>query len=147
MDITIPTGRRYCLSNISFNSLAIKLPVEPDFPIFLDFILGQRLQAYATWCLFSIRIYFSYDLFSLVDIHKASEEIANVNNTKIEKIRLHLIEVWLCSHYLLECLKEMVGSTDEYSYSLNDYSISGCDRLINFYFVNEIIKLTCWPGF
>ena len=34
----------------------------------------------------------------------------------------------------------MVGSTDEYSYSLNDYSISGCDRLINFYFVNEIIK-------
>ena len=96
---------------------------------------------------FSFRVYFSHDFFSLVDIHKASEEIANVNNTKIEKIRLHLIEVWLCSHYLLECLKEMVGSTDEYSYSLNDYSISGCDRLINFYFVNEIIKLTCWPGF
>ena len=96
---------------------------------------------------FSFRIYFSHDFFSLVDIHKASEEIANVNNTKIEKIRLHLIEVWLWSHYLFECLKEMVGSTDEYSYSLNDYSISGCDRLINFYFVNEIIKLTCWPGF
>ena len=71
----------------------MNLPVEPDFPIFLDFILGQRLQAYATWCLFSLRIYFSHDLFSLVDIHKASEEIANVNNTKIEKIRLHLIEV------------------------------------------------------
>ena len=31
--------------------------------------------------------------FFPVDICKASEEIANVNNTKIEKIRLHLIEV------------------------------------------------------
>ncbi|XP_078352521.1 kinetochore-associated protein 1-like isoform X2 [Oculina patagonica] len=31
------------------------------------------------------------------DIHKATEEIANVNNTKIEKIRLHLIEKWLPS--------------------------------------------------
>ena len=29
----------------------------------------------------------------LSDIHKATEEIATVNNTKIEKIRLHLIEV------------------------------------------------------
>ena len=42
---------------------------------------------------FSFRVYCSHDFFSLVDIHKASEEIANVNNTKIEKIRLHLIEV------------------------------------------------------
>lgn len=31
------------------------------------------------------------------DIHKATEEIASVNNTKIEKIRLHLIEKWLPS--------------------------------------------------
>ncbi|KAJ7374444.1 Kinetochore-associated protein 1 [Desmophyllum pertusum] len=31
------------------------------------------------------------------DIHKATEQIANVNNTKIEKIRLHLIEKWLPS--------------------------------------------------
>lgn len=31
--------------------------------------------------------------FFYSDIHKATEEIASVNNTKIEKIRLHLIEV------------------------------------------------------
>ena len=96
MDITLPTGRRYCLSNISFNSLAIKLPVEPDFPIF--WILSQvndfkPMQPGVGFAKFSFRIYFSHDFFSLVDIHKASEEIANVNNTKIEKIRLHLIEV------------------------------------------------------
>ena len=42
---------------------------------------------------FLLRFSFSHDFFSLLDIHKASEEIANVNNTKIEKIRLHLIEV------------------------------------------------------
>ena len=42
---------------------------------------------------FLLEFIFLMTFFSLVDIHKASEEIANVNNTKIEKIRLHLIEV------------------------------------------------------
>lgn len=90
MDITIPTGRRYCLSNISFNSLAMKLPVEPDFPIFWILSWVNDFKSMQPGI---VRIYFSHDFFSLVDIHKASEEIANVNNTKIEKIRLHLIEV------------------------------------------------------
>ena len=74
----------------------MNLPVEPDFPVFWilssvnDFKPTQPGVGFAK---FSFRIYFSHDFFSLVDIHKASEEIANVNNTKIEKIRLHLIEV------------------------------------------------------
>ena len=83
------------------------------FP-FLGLILGQWFQAQCNLVSilqsFLLGFSFSHDFFSLLDIHKASEEIANVNNTKIEKIRLHLIEVWLWSRYLFECFKEMVGS-------------------------------------
>ena len=58
--------------------------------------------------LLHLMLVFNQRFFFFSDIHKATEEIANVNNTKIEKIRLHLIEVGSALHkrgYHLQLMK------------------------------------------